>query len=184
MSRKLFVVLAMALAIAALPAASWSGDAFVKFGIAVNKINEHFTIGDRWQFSGGSDWKIKDTVGIGVEVQFAYRTIEEEVAPGVIAKFRSIPLNFFGNVKFKPELEGAVHPFVGAGLGVMSSINTVTVTGADVTFDSTHDAGIHFMGGIELGSKDTEAFLVEFEAARRLKSGGEFLYVLYGGIRF
>ncbi len=173
-----------------IPQTGRAGDAFVKFGMALNKLEESFDAGDRWQIGFGSDWKIADTVGIGFEVQFAYRKYETVilVPPGEVqVNYRSIPLNFFGNIKLKPGFEGSVHPYVGAGAGIMGSLNSAKADFSDIaigTINNNFDGGIHLMGGIELGSKDSAAFLVEFELSRPLRDSAENLYVLYGGVRF
>jgi len=176
--------------VVAVPPRSSAGDAFVKFGVALNELQDSFDIGDRWQVAVGSDWKIADTVGLGVELQFAYRKYEAELLVPPVSipiTIREIPINVFGNIKFKPGLDGAVHPYAGAGAGVMGSVNSAStsVGGIDLsTIENTFDGGIHFVAGVELGSRDTAAFLVEFELSRVLRDDSENLYVLYGGIRF
>lgn len=183
--RKHILVAALALVALMIPASARAGDAFVKLGFLLNDLGEDLDIGDRWQIGAGSDWKVADTVGIGFEIQFAYRKFDETAGdPPVTTEFRKIPLNFFGNVKFKPEIEGGVHPLVGAGFGMMGSINSAKVGDADRDIDNRFDAGFHAMGGVELGSKDSAAFLLEFELSRPLVDGAQNGYFLYAGIRF
>ncbi|MBI2840706.1 MAG: hypothetical protein HYX75_20505 [Acidobacteria bacterium] len=182
MKRHLSVALLAISTLALLPATSPAGDAFVKFGLVVNDLGEGFDFSDRWQIGAGADWVVADTVGIGFEVQFAYRKYTISLL-GTDVDIRAIPLNLFGNVKFKPELDGGVHPFAGAGFGMMGSINSAE-GGGSTEVDSDFDPGLHLMGGLELGSSDGAAFLVEFELARPVVDGAQNIYVFYGGIRF
>ena len=182
MKRYLSAALLAIATLALLPATSRAGDAFVKFGLVLNNLGEGFDFSDRWQIGAGADWVVADTVGIGFEIQFAYRKYTVPLLGGDV-DIRAIPLNLFGNVKFKPELEGSLHPFAGAGFGMMGSINSAE-GGGSTEVDSDFNAGLHLVGGLELGSSDGAAFLVELELARPIVDGAQNIYVFYGGIRF
>lgn len=169
----------------AFSGAAHAGDAFFKFGILMNEIDESFDFADRWKLGAGSDWLVGDMVGIGFEVQFAYRQYDVVLGtPGVEGKFRAIPLNILANVKFKPAMDGSFHPYFGGGGGLMGSFNSFDTEVTTIEVNNEFDGGVHLVGGMELGPDDGAAFLVEFEVARRLTDGAVNEYFLSGGVRF
>ncbi len=149
MYKKLVLIMFFCLAIF-IKSNAYAGDAFLKGGIML-KPDGDIDFKHKWRISFGSDYMNWDQLGIGFEVQMAYST--EDILDET---FHYVPLNIFVNVKYKTATEG-VRPFGGGGAGLLSTL----------IFDGGSDwlkrAGIHALGGVEFGSLEESAFVVEIQ---------------------
>jgi hypothetical protein len=138
---------------------SYAGDAFLKGGIML-KPDGDIDFKHKWRISFGSDYMNWDQLGVGFEVQMAYSS--EDISDET---YHYIPLNIFINVKYKTATEG-VRPFGGGGVGLLS---TLAFDGGSNWFKR---AGIHAVGGVEFGSLEESAFVIELQLIKPI-SGDE-----------
>lgn len=156
---------AVVVLIAALSPPAIAGDAFFKGALQFNPSEAH--ISDRWLLSFGSDFplNLSETAFLGFDLQAAWYRV-----PIGGASANVVPLNGFINAKFKAPTFGA-RPYAGGGLGTVTFLTFV-----EGSTDWNRKAGLHLLGGLELGSAS-----IEFHALRILESDTEFTYwVLFG----
>ncbi|HEY7698558.1 MAG TPA: hypothetical protein VIE88_09085 [Vicinamibacteria bacterium] len=119
-----------------------AGDTFFKGGVIFQPRDVGFE--GRWRVAFGSDYAVNlsETLFAGFEVQTSvFRQDVVESGPTATV----VPLNAFGNVKFKSGGLGA-RPFGGAGLGLVSNFQFVSNE-----TEWANDVGWHILGGVEFG---------------------------------
>jgi hypothetical protein len=158
-------LLVAALLLIAAPAAA--SDTFFKGGVILHPRDVGFE--GRWRVAFGSDYAVNfsETLFAGFEVQTSvYR---QDVTPaGPTATV--IPLNAFGNVKYKSGSLGA-RPFLGGGLGLLSDITFVR---SDTEWPN--DFGYHILGGVELGR-----LVLELQIQGAFESDRDTEFTAYAG---
>lgn len=175
MSGKFASVAAVAaMLVFAAPTTTLAGDAFLKLGWVFDPDRGSFS--NEWIVSVGSDWGFHPQGYFGLEFQGAYYS--ESTNDPFAVKVKSVPANVFANVKWKSEAE-AVRPFVGGGIGLVSSYVKVETSGGEEN-EWIKDAGFHFMGGVEFSRR----WVVEFMGQRIFDSDAAWEWSVLGGIRF
>ena len=157
----------------AAPAGAQAGDAFVKFGYRLHP--DVGDIGNRWFFSGGSDWGFRPNAFFGLEFQGAYHTSS-------FSGFdvQSVPANVLANVKWKSEAYD-VRPYIGAGAGLVSAyVRSEHPLTSETRNQWVKDAGVQVMAGVEFRRK----WAVEVLAQRVLEDGAEISWSILTGVRF
>jgi len=155
-----------------LPASA--GDAFLKGGIQLRPSD--VGVSDRWFLAAGADWGIERLTYFGFELQSAFYSDPPLNKSGTRV---TVPINGFINFKLKSPAGGA-RPFAGAGVGLIS-----TYFHDAVETDYTADFGYHLMGGLEMGSLEGKALLLELEAQQNLSADDKSLnLILFIGLRF
>lgn len=182
MRNRWLVCATLAFAVSLLsPTTLVAGDAFAKFGLFFQPDMGGF--GNSWFVSAGADWGVfyEEQGFLGLEFQGAYHN---ESAGGV--KVSEVPANVLLNFKWKAPAE-KVRPYVGAGVGLISSYVKVEALG-----DSEHqwvkNAGIQFMGGAEFNQKFVVELLAqkvfEGDSADIFAHGSDLRWAVLAGIRW
>lgn len=168
MKRACFVLLLLCL----LPLTVQASDGFFKAGFALKPSD--VDLSDRWLVAFGSDYMIAGQFSMGFELQTAYYS-DNNFDPAL----HYVPLNLFANVKYKAPY-GGVRPFVGGGLGLISTFFNAGKS------DYISDFGFHLVGGVELGHEDGAAFLLELQGQQNLSSELDtpFVIIFFGGVKF
>jgi hypothetical protein len=167
--RKIFLVLF--LGCLCLPAISQASDGFIKGGFIMHPSD--VDLSNRWLVAFGSDYVAADQFSIGFELQTAYYS-DDSFEPTI----RIVPLNLFANVKYKGPF-GGVRPYVGGGLGLISTFFNAGDS------DYVHDFGYHIMGGLELGREDGAALILEIQGQQKFSGDiNPFNIIFFGGVRF
>jgi len=149
-----------------------ASDGFFKAGFALEP--SEVDLADRWLVAFGSDYVMGGQVSLGYEVQTAY--YQDDLGTTTL---RYIPLNAYANVKYKAPFE-PLRAFGGGGLGLIS-----TFFNAEDESDYINSFGFHLVGGIELGSIEGKALILELQGQQTLGEGeDEFLWIFLAGIRF
>jgi hypothetical protein len=170
--RYAFVAAVAALVTFAAPTTTLAGDAFLKLGWVFHPDRGSFS--NAWLVSVGSDWGVHPQAFVGLEFQGAYYT--DTFMNSVDVK--TVPANVFLNFKWKSDTEG-VRPFVGGGLGMVSSYVRIT-SAADDDAEWVKDAGIQFMGGVEFGRR----WVVEVLGQKAFDDLREWNWMFLGGLRW
>lgn len=169
MKRYCFVILLGCLFLSALTAQA--SDAFFKGGIILHPSD--VSASNRWLIAFGSDYVLAEQFCLGFELQTAYYS-DSSFDPTL----RYVPLNLFANVKYKAPF-GIARPFVGGGLGLISTF----FNAGDSTY--IHDFGYHLVGGAEFGSEDGAALVLELQTEQKLSGDNKpFNIIFFGGIKF
>ena len=169
MKRYGFVFLLMCLFLPALSAQA--SDAFFKGGFMLKPSDADLS--DRWLLGFGSDYVIAEQFSLGFECQTAYYS-DSSFHPTV----HYVPLDLFANVKYKAPFGGA-RPFVGGGLGLISTFFNAGKS------DYISDFGFHIVGGVEIGSEEGKALLLELQGEQNLSgNNAPFTIKFFGGIKF
>jgi opacity protein-like surface antigen len=182
MRNRWLVCATLAFAVSLLsPTTLVAGDAFAKFGWFFNP--DLGGLGNSWFVSAGADWGVfyEEQGFLGLEFQGAYH---DESAGGV--KVSEVPANVLLNFKWKSPSE-KVRPYVGAGVGLISSYVKVEALG-DSEHEWVKNAGIQFMGGVELNQKFVVELLAqkafEGDSADIFAHGSELRWAFLAGIRW
>ena len=169
MKRFRFTVLLFCLSLVSLSA--HASEPFFKGGFILHPSDNDLS--DRWLVAFGSDYVIAHQFSLGVEVQTAYYQTKL-----TSTTLRYVPLNVFANVKYKGPF-GGVRPYVGGGLGLISTF----FNAGDSEY--IHDFGYHLMGGVELGHLEGAAFVVEMGAYQAFSADSNpFIITFLAGVRF
>lgn len=163
-----------------LPAITQASDAFFKGGFilhpsSLDTLSGNFdvSLSDRWLVAFGSDYVAADQFSIGFELQTAYYS-DDSFDPTI----RTVPLNLFANVKYKGPF-GGVRPYVGGGLGLISLFFNASDS------EYIHDFGYHIMGGLELGSEEGAALVLELQGQQKLSGSDKpFNIIFFAGVKF
>ena len=168
MKRACFVLLLLFF----LPAlAAQASDGFFKAGFGLKPSDADLS--DRWLVAFGSDYVIGGQFCLGFELQTAYYS-DSDFEPTL----HYVPLNLFANVKYKAPFGGA-RPFVGGGMGLISTFFNAGDS------DYVSDFGLPIVGGVELGSEDGKALLLELQGEQNLSAdNAPFKIVFFGGLKF
>lgn len=135
MAKKLSIIAVFVIVLVVLNApASMGGDAFLLIGYKQFRgdIPSDF---NTFILSGGSDYRIVPYLGLGFEVQYSYKKIED---------FTFNWLNLYINAKAFAS-SGRIRPFVGAGIGLQTATAWV---GEFEDTEFTKEVGYQVVGGV------------------------------------
>ncbi len=137
MVKKLSVIGMLAVGLVVLSAsASMGGDAFLMVGYKQFR-GEHPSEFNTLILSGGSDYRFVPYFGLGFEVQYSYKKIED---------FTFNWLNLYLNAKAFASA-GRIRPFVGGGIGLQTA---TTWVGEFEDTEFARNVGYQVVGGVSI----------------------------------
>jgi|GEM_PF-6114761 len=169
MRRLAIPVLVLALAVPALAA----GESAIKGGYVMTKGSLPYAT---WVIIQESNYFVGDRVSFGYEIQFSYyKTAGTTPAEDVT----SFPLNVFFNSKVRLRRTGPVRPFLGAGIGVLTSVNTF----AD-HYGWDKFGAFQAMAGLALGVGKDASFQIALRVLTASQSGFGTKLMLAAGVSY
>lgn len=129
-----------------------------------------------WLLIQESNYYIKNLISFGYEVQFSYFKTAGAV-PG--ADISTFPLNVFFNSKLKILRKGFIRPFIGAGVGVLSSVST-----HPEHYSWEKSLATHLLAGVSLGVGEQAALHLEFRVLNSDKPDFKTKFLVAGGISY
>ncbi|MBN1273506.1 MAG: hypothetical protein JXB26_14660 [Candidatus Aminicenantes bacterium] len=94
-------------------------EATLRLGVVLNKGDDIFY---NWVVIQENDYYIKNKVAFGYEAQFSYYKTQVDEGSSILESSR-YPINTFFNLKYKIlSIKKTAAPFIGAGVGLLSSI--------------------------------------------------------------